>query len=266
VRAAPAGTGRALHQPADHQRQDDLENLVVGDVGQVRADLPDMRVLGPVHGEVGGGPRGLVLGLLTFVQGQDGRLQAGSGQGKVAQGPVDPGGIGSLESGLEDGTDEDVDGTDLRGTLGGAVGGECGRRRVGAVRGPEPPRHLDHRADPAGLGLQAGHGLLDQAVRDREDQIVLAGEVTVHRRGIGAQGAAELGQAEPAGPVLVEQPEAFRHDPLRGQASAPETGLPAPWRPAAGRGCHHLPTPCRPFTASCPGGRVYARQTLCHKH
>jgi len=232
----------ALQQAADDQRQDGLVDLVVGDAGQVGADLPDVRVLGPVHGEVGGGPRGLILGQLLLVHGQVGRFQRRPDQGELAQGPEDAGGLGALEPGLEHGADEDIDGPDLRGTLRGAVRGQGGGRRVRTVDGALPPDDVDDRVDPAGVRLQAGHALLDQPIRDREDQVVLARKMAVDRGGIRAQRAAELGQAEPADSVLVEQPEALCHDSLRGQAPAPETG-PPDRRLAAASGFGHLPTP-----------------------
>ena len=61
---------------------------------------------------------------------------------------------------------------------------------VGQVGGAQSPGGLGDRVDPAGLGLEAVHGLFDQVVRDREYQVVFAGEVPVHGGRVDAERAA----------------------------------------------------------------------------
>jgi len=184
---------------------------------------------------------------------------------EVAERTVDEGGFRALEPGVEDGADDDVDDSHLGRPLRGAAGGQRGRRGVGKVCVPQPPRDLGQGVDPARLRRDPRHGLLDEMVGDGQDQIVLASEVPVDRGRVRAEGTAELRQAEPARPFLVQEPHAFLDDQFRRQAAAAQ---PSPFpaaRPAAGCGGagHRVVLP--PWTLVRPGGRrgrVYSHGCL----
>src|SRR5580658_10764500 len=71
VCGASAWVWGTLRQPADDERQDGLEDLVVIDVWQIHAGLPDMRVVRAIYGQVRAGPCSYVLLLQALVQGEE---------------------------------------------------------------------------------------------------------------------------------------------------------------------------------------------------
>jgi hypothetical protein len=237
-----------------HERQAQLEDRVVVDGRQVLADLPDGRVLGPVGGQVGGRPAVAVVLLELLVHRQAGRLGAGPVEAEVADRAVDDGGLGALEAGREHAADDDVDRPHLGRALGDPVGRQRRGGRVGEVGLPDLPGGLGQRVDPAVAELEVVPRLLDEVIGNRQDQVVLAGEVPVDGGRVGAEGAAELGQAEAGDPLGVEQPQALAHDQLAGEVTALQ---PAPTAAACPRRVRHrAPLPFTP-----PG---YIGSVACH--
>ncbi len=118
---------------------------------------------------------------------------------------------------------------------------------MSAVGCPLPPDYLGHGVYPAGLRRQAVHGFLDEPVGDRQDEVILAGEVPVNGGRVGTEGTPQLGQAEAVNPARVEEPQALGDNQLRRQAAPPQPPPSAPptsRRPlAAGGASHRRPAP-----------------------
>lgn len=225
------------------------------DVGRVHfeqrvADAVDVRVLRRVGGAVGALPAVGLMRLGLGVEAVKGGLTARPEQGEVGHDPVQQGRFGRIESGVAQGTDHRVRRMHLGGSSGGAGPGErrgCGVREVGAAH---PSAHICEGVGPVRLGREALEGFFEQPVRDREQDVVLAGEVAVDRGLVGAERLAEARHGEAVGAVFVEEFEARLHDAFRGECAPGQAGA----------------TGCAGGAAGCGGHRfiISLHEVLCH--
>ena len=93
-----------------------------------------------------------------------------------------------------------------------------------------PAGGLAQRAHPALRRLEPDETVLDQGVANSEDQLVLAREVPVDGGRVGAERAAELGQAEAGHAVLVEQSQRLADEEFPGKAAAGEAAHMSPFK------------------------------------